>query len=115
MISVLLNVAPDDGNESRVQAALALVKVHGGHITCVQTVSVVPPPADPSASASEAEGLLEMEQAAREFQETVEAGLAGQSADWSWLRFYGDPATILVERSRFADVVQAKRCCHQAT
>lgn len=105
MISVLLNVAPDDGNESRIQAALALVKVHGGHITCVQTVSVVPPPADPGASTSEAEGLLEMEQAAREFQKTVEAGLAGQGADWSWLRFYGDPATILVERSRFADVV----------
>ena len=105
MISVLLNVAPDDGNESRIQAAIALVKAHGGHITCVQTVSVLPSPADPSASTTESEGLLELEEAAREFQKTVEAGLDGQGADWSWLRFYGDPATILIERSRFADVI----------
>ena len=37
MISVLLNVAQDGGHEARLQAALALVKAQGGHITCVQT------------------------------------------------------------------------------
>lgn len=105
MISVLLNVSPDGGQESRLQAALALVNVYGGHITCVQTVSAVPVTADPSASITEAEGLLEVEQVAREFQRTVEAGLENQGVDWTWLRFYGDPATMLIERSRFADVV----------
>ena len=105
MISVLLHTAPDGGHESRLQAALALVKVHGGHITCVQTVSAVPVATDPSASTTETEGLLEVEQVAREFQKTVETALEGEGVDWTWLRFYGDPATVRVERSRFADVI----------
>ena len=89
----------------RLQAALALVKAHGGHITCVQTVSDVPVAPDPTAAATEAEALVELEQVAREFQKTIEAALEGSGADWSWLRFYGDPATALIERSRFADVI----------
>lgn len=105
MISVLVNVGPDDGHESRLQAALALVKTHGGRITCLQIVSAMPVPADPTSSITEAEELLELEQVAREFQDAVEAGLESQGADWAWLRSYGDPATMLVERSRFADVV----------
>jgi nucleotide-binding universal stress UspA family protein len=105
MISVLLNVAPDGGQESRLQAAIALVKAQGGHITCVQTISDMPVAPDPTAAATEAEVLVEMEEVAREFQKTVEAGLEDSGVNWSWLRFYGDPATILIERSRFADVI----------
>lgn len=105
MISVLLNVAQDGGHEARLQAALALVKTQGGHITCVQTVSVVPYAPDPTAAAAEVEALVELEDVARQFQQTVEAALEESGADWTWLRFYGDPATILIERSRFADVI----------
>jgi nucleotide-binding universal stress UspA family protein len=105
MISVLLNIAPDGGHESRLQAALALVKAHGGHITCIQTIGALPAPADPSTATTEAEALVELEQVAHEFQQTVEKALNEQGVDWTWLRFYGDPATALVERSRFADVV----------
>jgi nucleotide-binding universal stress UspA family protein len=105
MISVLLNVVPDAGHESRLQAAVALVRSHGGHITCIQPITALPAAADPSAAVSEAEGLIEMEQVAREFQETVEVALEAAGVEWSWLRFYGDPATILIERSRLADVV----------
>jgi nucleotide-binding universal stress UspA family protein len=105
VISVLLNVSPDGGHESRLQAAVALVKAHGGHITCVQTVSAVPATTDPTDSTTEAEALLELEQVAREFQNTVETVLDDEGVEWTWLRFYGDPATILVERSRFADVI----------
>jgi nucleotide-binding universal stress UspA family protein len=105
MISVLLNVAPDGGQESRLQAAIALVKAHGGHITCVQTLGVLPAAPDPTSATTEAEELIDVEEVGREFQKTVEAGLDGQGVDWTWLRFYGDPATILVERSRLADVI----------
>jgi nucleotide-binding universal stress UspA family protein len=105
MISVLLNVAPDGGHESRLQAALALVKAHGGHITCVQAVGVLPVAPDPTTAATEAEALVDVEEVAHEFRKTVEAGLDGGGVDWTWLRFYGDPATILIERSRFADVI----------
>lgn len=105
MISVLLNVGPDGGQESRLQGALALVKSHGGHITCVQIVGALPAVPDSTIATTEAEALLEAEEVAREFQKTVEAGLAAAGADWTWLRFYGDPATILIERSRFADVI----------
>ena len=33
MISVLLNIVPDEGHEARLQAALALIESQGGHIT----------------------------------------------------------------------------------
>ena len=105
MISVLLNVAQDGGHEARLQAALALVKAQGGHITCVQVVTDVPAPPGPTAATAEPEGLVEMEDAARQFQHAVEATLGGSGAEWTWLRSYGDPATILIERSRFADVI----------
>ena len=105
MISVLLNVAPDGGQESRLQAAISLVKRHGGHITCVQTLGVLPVTPDPTITTTEAEGIIDVEEIGREFQKTVEAGLDGQGVEWSWLRFYGDPATILIVRSRLADVI----------
>ena len=68
MISVLLNVAQDGGHEARLQAALALVKAQGGHITCVQIVTDVPAPPGPTAATAEPEGLVEMEEVARQFQ-----------------------------------------------
>lgn len=105
MISVLVDVAPDGGHEARLQAALALVKVHGGHLTCVQIVGATPAPAGSSASVSEVDRLVEDEQEAGEFRESVEAGLDGEGVDWTWLRSYGDPATIMVERSRLADLI----------
>ena len=105
MISVLLNIVPDEGHEARLQAALALVESQGGHITCVQTITVFPAPPDPAVAGSEVEGLIEMEQVAKAFQESVEATLEAAGAEWSWHRFYGDPATILIDRARLADVV----------
>jgi nucleotide-binding universal stress UspA family protein len=105
MISVLLNIQPDDGHEARLQAAIALVRSQGGHISCVQTISAMPAPADLSAAGSEVEYLAVVDREASDFQEAVEAGLAAADVGWSWERFYGDPATILVERSRIADLI----------
>jgi nucleotide-binding universal stress UspA family protein len=105
MISALVNIAPDEGHESRLQAAIALVRARGGHITCVQMMSDIPATTDPGDPTTEAEMLIEMEDVAREFQRSVEAALEGSGVGWTWLRFYGDPATILIERSRFADVI----------
>ncbi len=81
------------------------MKAHGGHITCVHTVGVLPVAPDPTTATTEAEALVDEEEAAHEFRKTVEAGLDGAGVDWTWLRFYGHPATILIERSRFADVI----------
>ena len=83
MISVLLNIVPDEGHEARLQAALALVESQGGHITCVQTITVFPAPPDPTVAGSEVEGLIEMEQVAKAFQESVEATLEAAGAEWS--------------------------------
>jgi nucleotide-binding universal stress UspA family protein len=81
------------------------VKAQGGHITCVQTVTDVPAPPDAIDATAGAEALVEIEDVARQFQYAVENALEGSGVDWTWLRFYGDPATILIERSRFADVI----------
>jgi nucleotide-binding universal stress UspA family protein len=105
MISVLLNVNADLGHKARLQAAITLVKSQGGHITCVQVVSVMPVAADSSSAMTEVQAMVALEQAAKEFQETVEAALEKSGVSWSWHRMYGDPATILIERARLADVI----------
>jgi nucleotide-binding universal stress UspA family protein len=105
MISVLLNIFPDAGHESRLEAAISLVRAQGGHITCVQAITTLPAPPDPDAAVTEVELLVTMEQQAKEFQETVEAALEDAGVDWTWLRYYGDPAAIIIERARLADVV----------
>jgi hypothetical protein len=46
-----------------------------------------------------------VEELAHEFRKTVDAGPNGANVDWAWLRFYGSPATILIERPRFADLI----------
>ena len=106
MIPVLLNIAPDGRQEFRLREALALALVkYRGHITRLQIVGAISAVPDPATATTEAEASLDVEEVMREFRKTVDAGLDGEQVDWVWLRFYGGPATILIERSRFADLI----------
>jgi hypothetical protein len=97
-IPVLLNVAPDGRQESR------LVKCRG-HVTCLQIVGTMSAVPDPATATTEAEALLESGEVKHEFRKTVDAARDGARVDWALLCFYGDPATILIECSRFADLI----------
>ena len=38
MLSLLLNIYPDDGQHARLETAIMLVKSQGGHIYCIQVM-----------------------------------------------------------------------------
>jgi nucleotide-binding universal stress UspA family protein len=105
MISLLLNIHPDSGHETRLAAAIALIKGQGGHITCIQVLPPPLTPGDPASVVTEAEVLEVLEQTAQEFQELVEVKLEAADVQWTWLRLYGDAASTIVRQSRLSDAI----------
>jgi len=103
MRSFLLNINPDTGHESRLTAAISLVKSRGGHITCLQ--SLVPPLSvgDPFAVVPDLLGAIEKN--AADFQEEIEVRLEQAGVEWTWIREFGDVAALAVSHSRVSDAV----------
>jgi nucleotide-binding universal stress UspA family protein len=105
MRSLLLNINLDSGHPARLAAAIALAKGVGGHVTCLQTLIAPLTIGDPESAAITPRMMEAMERAAAAFQEEVESQLDGAGLGWTWVRLFGDPATIIVSHSRLADVV----------
>lgn len=105
MKSLLLNINPDPGHEARLATAIALAKGRGGNITCIQVIPLPIVAADATDIVAVPALMETMERNAREFQEEVEVRLAQADVEWSWLRLFGDAATMIVSQSRLADVI----------
>ncbi|MEA3003180.1 MAG: hypothetical protein QOH81_1968 [Sphingomonadales bacterium] len=105
MKSLLLNINPDAGHDTRLATAIALVKGRGCHITCLQCL---PPPvagSDPGIGFTIVD-LMEAEQkTAAEFQEEVEVRLDQAGVRWSWVRLFADAGPAIASYSRLADVI----------
>ena len=107
MKSVLLYANPDTGLEPRLQAALDIVRLFEGHLTCLQ---VTPYDAfimgDPFGGIYALPTVIEqVQRTADEHEQRIEARLAGEGVAWDWLRFDGAPASLLVDRGRLADLI----------
>jgi nucleotide-binding universal stress UspA family protein len=107
MKSVLLHIHEDSGQESRLQAALDLVRSFGGHLTCLQAT-----PFDSYIVSDPFGGVYafpEIVARVRDTQEAtrvrIEADLANEGVSWNWLHYDGSAAQMLVDRARLADVV----------
>jgi nucleotide-binding universal stress UspA family protein len=110
MKSILLHVADDPQFEGRLQGALDLARLMGGHVDCLQTRRIPAfygaETAGFSGSATMVMQLMDMEEkAAADNRERVTARLANEDVPWSWFDSMGDPAFTLVERSMLNDVV----------
>ncbi|PWG03026.1 universal stress protein [Sphingosinicella humi] len=107
MKSILLYANEDPGLEVRVEAALNLVEADHGHLTCVQVMPfssyVFGDPFGGTYVMAEAITGLEEQQAANRAR--VEQTLRRAQVPWTWLDYSGVPASVLVERSRLADIV----------
>lgn len=107
MKSVLLHANRDDGLESRLQAALDLVRLFDGHLTCLHTT-----PYEAFVTGDPFGGIyalpavmdqlkrLEDEQRAR-----LGAKLANEGVAWDWLQIDGSSLQAMLDRSRLADLV----------
>lgn len=102
---ILLNVVPDLGHEVRLSAAIALAQSHQGHICCLQTLIQPFDIGHPQDTIAVPEMMRTVEWSADAFRAEVEARLDDAGVTWAWLELYGDPATMIVNHSRLADIV----------
>ena len=107
MKSVLLYANQDAGLESRLQAALDLVRLFDGHLTCLQ---VTPYDSfimgDPFGGIYALPAVVEqVQKTASEHRESTEARLRSEGIAWDWLAFDGSPGQLIVDRARLADVI----------
>ncbi len=106
MKTVLLLVHDDDGQESRLQAALDATRALDGHLTCVHVIEFVPIiGADPygmsgSVVMLEAEKQIEAENRAR-----VEQRLAAEDVPFDWVEMTGALQPAIEEAADLADLI----------
>ncbi|HEY9090852.1 universal stress protein [Parasphingorhabdus sp.] len=107
MKTILLHVYDDCAFESRLQVALDIVRAHEAHLVCVQpTTQFTPMTFGPMGDGFVASiDFAQLEAAEHEHREKIENRLKVESVSWDWHTSYGDPATILSERSSLADLV----------
>ena len=103
MTSLLLNISPDPGHDSRLAAAISVAKSWGGHITCLQCLTPPLSVGDPSVAVPDV--LKAIEKSAADFQEDIEVRLEQAEVGWTWIRDFGDAAALAVSHSRVCDLV----------
>lgn len=107
MKTILLHVFEDSGFESRLQVALDVARGNDGHLTCVQPTTQFAPMSFGPLGGDFVTGINfeDMDAAERAHREQIEQRLKEEDVSWDWQTGLGDPATLLTERSRLADLV----------
>jgi len=109
MKNVFLLVHDDEGQESRLQTALDLTRVLGGHLTCID-VSIPPVIVADYYSGAGAALLIEDERTRESMNKAVvEARLAYEGVSWDWIDVIGNPAACVVDAANLADVIVLNR------
>lgn len=111
MKTILLPIHADDASESRLQAALALARVHDAHLLCLQTTPYTAyTSSDIYGGVNMAAALLTSIHADEaKLREETTVRLAGGEVRWSYEHADGEPAQAIVERAGLADVIVLSR------
>jgi nucleotide-binding universal stress UspA family protein len=107
MKTILLHVHEDNGQETRLQAALDLARNLDAHLTCVQATPfdayIV---GDPFGGVyAFPEIIARIREGEEESRAHIEEGLANEGVSWNWVHFDGSAAQVLVEQARLADLI----------
>jgi nucleotide-binding universal stress UspA family protein len=107
MKAVLLYANADSGLNSRLEAALDLVRLSEGHLLCLQ---VTPYDSfimgDPFGGVYALPSVIEAVQDAEDKHRAgVEEKLRSEGVSWDWAHFHGQPAQMVVDRARLSDVI----------
>ena len=107
MKTVILYVHDDNGMESRMQAALDIARADNGHIECVTckplTALMLTDPFGATFMVPEA--IQAVDEAAERASNLIEKRMAKEDVSWSLVEGDGDPAEILANRGRLADLI----------
>jgi nucleotide-binding universal stress UspA family protein len=107
MKSILLYANEDAGLNSRLEAALDLAEADEAHLTCIQVTPyddfvMGDPFGGVYALPSFLEAIEEKQSANRA---RVEERLRRAQVPWTWFDYTGEPAALVVDRSRLADII----------
>lgn len=106
-MDVLVYVDTDPSTEARCRAALELVRVCGGHITCLQVTSPMPlmsnEPFGPADLLAGKSGLAQRQRDS--LRAAVESQLGPTGVNWTYRSLNGDPIRALTEQTRLVDMV----------
>ena len=111
MKSVLLHINNDSGQESRLEAALDLVRAQEGHLTCLQVTPIQQYVAmDPfGGSFVLPANLQELRTEEARERAGIEERLVREGVAWDWQHYNGDLVQTLLSTSRLADVTVLTR------
>lgn len=117
MKSVLLHVQDDDALEPRLQAALAVARASGGHLTCLHVT-----PINAYVAFDGFGGVFVMndiitalDENEKALQAKVEGHLANEDVSWEYQQVTGDPVHVIVRRAALADILVTGREIHRGT
>ena len=107
MKSVLLYANGDSGAESRLQAALDMVRLFDGHLICLQATPfdafII---GDPLGGLYSSSAIMDhLRKTDDEHRLRLEERLRREGVSWDSLHFDGMPAQLIVDRSRLSDLI----------
>lgn len=104
---VLLYANEDSGLQSRLEAALDTVRLIDGHLLCLQVT-----PYDSFIMGDAFGGVYALPSVIEAVQETedkhrarLEEKLHSEGVSWEWIHFDGQPAQMVIDRSRLSDLI----------
>lgn len=105
MKNILLLAHDDNGQEARLQAALDLARVLGGHLECLDVRDFPPLVFGPYAGGLEGYALAEINQSQQQLRQQLELRLSEEDVPWSFGRSYRDLPDALAYGADLADLV----------
>jgi nucleotide-binding universal stress UspA family protein len=117
MKSVLLHVQDDDGLESRLQAALSIVRASSGHLSCLHVTPINAYVAfDGFGGVFVMNDIIDaLEKQEEKMRTKIEGHLAREDVSWSYTQATADPTQLLVSRGALADLIVVGRSRHSKT
>lgn len=111
MKSILVSVTEDEGQESRIDAALALARAFGSHITCLHATPYSAfVTADPFGGAYAVAEIMEaLNDKAAATRARLDVRMDGEDVSWSWTDYSGAIASAVTEQSQLADLIVLSR------
>lgn len=104
MKNTLLLVHDDEGQEARLQAALDITRLLGGHMSCID-VTAFPMIIGDAYGEGNAMLLADEEERERRNKARLETRLACEDVPWDWTDATGSLADCILDASMLADII----------
>ena len=112
MKSLLLHIGADDGQATRLNAAIALAQTFNAHLRCVQATPLAAYAmfADPFNASFDLPAIYEVLRETAEAERLrIEDRLRNEAVSWEWLRLDEPAGSAIMRQAKLADLVVLSR------